>query len=108
IELPRRHRQHRIAAGKQPDRRPGDAIPVAQKLQQLVCAGFRMPAMRSEPRASGPAAESRQGTNPRAMVCVRRRAVGYGDLAEAEGAWKGARWAWARALMRLEAGRGLG
>ena len=35
IELPRRHRQHRIAAGEQPDRRPGDAIPVAQQLQQL-------------------------------------------------------------------------
>ena len=30
IELPRRHRQHRITAGEQPDRRPGDPIPVAQ------------------------------------------------------------------------------
>jgi hypothetical protein len=30
----RRHRQHWITAGEQPDRRPGDAIPVAQQLQQ--------------------------------------------------------------------------
>jgi hypothetical protein len=26
IELPRRHRQHRITAGEQPDRRPGDTF----------------------------------------------------------------------------------
>jgi len=42
----------------------------------------------SEPRAFGPASESRQGTNPRAMVRGGRRAVSYGDLAEAEGAWE--------------------
>ena len=34
IELPRRHRQHRITAGEQPERRPGDPIPVAQQVQQ--------------------------------------------------------------------------
>ena len=34
IELPRRHRQQRITAREQPDRGPGDAIPIAQQLQQ--------------------------------------------------------------------------
>src|SRR6267154_3036652 len=34
IELSRRHRQHRITAGEQPDCGSGDAIPVAQQLQQ--------------------------------------------------------------------------
>ena len=32
-ELPRRHRQHRIAAGKQPELGSRDAIPVAQEVQ---------------------------------------------------------------------------
>src|SRR5215472_10372191 len=71
------------------------------------CDGEQLAGAR-EPRASGPASESRQRTNPRAMVRGGRRAVSYGDLAEAEGAWEGARWVCARALLRLEAGRGLG
>ena len=33
IELPRRQRQQRITAREQPDRGPGDAIPIAQQLQ---------------------------------------------------------------------------
>ena len=36
------------------------------------------------PRACGPASESRQGTNPRAMVRGRRRALCYGDLADGQ------------------------
>jgi len=34
IELPRRQRQQRITAREQPERGPGDAIPIAQQLQQ--------------------------------------------------------------------------
>jgi hypothetical protein len=62
----------------------------------------------TEPRASGPASESRQGTNPRAMVGGRRRALCYGDLADAEGVCEGARCVLARAMLRLAAGSSLG
>ena len=70
----------------------------------VLCAEFRMPAMKVGATRTGPASESRQGTNARAMVRGRRRAVGYGDLAEAEGALEGARWGCARVLLRLGAG----
>jgi hypothetical protein len=43
--------------------------------------------------APGPASESRQRTNPRVMVRGKGRALGYGDLGEAEGACDGSRWA---------------
>ena len=54
----------------------------------------------TEPRAAGPASESRQGTNPRAMVRGGCRALRYGDLAEAEGANEGAQCASGRAMTR--------
>jgi hypothetical protein len=59
-----------------------------------------MPALAVERRARWPASESRQGTNPRAVVRAGCRALGYGDLADAEGTCEGSRCAWARAMTR--------
>jgi hypothetical protein len=42
--------------------------------------------MIDEAARSRPASESRQGTNPRAMERGGYRALGYGDLADSEGA----------------------
>src|SRR5829696_5319310 len=62
----------------------------------------------TEPRAAGPASESRQGRNPRAMVRGRCRALGYGDLAEAEGVCEGGQCAWARTMTQLVGSRSSG
>jgi hypothetical protein len=39
--------------------------------------------------APGPSSESRQGTNPREMERGKCRALGYGDLVDAEGGCDG-------------------
>src|SRR6476660_7450324 len=46
----------------------GDIADVQAQTDVRVCAGFRMPAMQEKPSARCPASESRQRTNPRAMV----------------------------------------
>jgi hypothetical protein len=43
-------------------------IPEDKRVDVRFCAGFRMPAMQEKPSARCPASESRQRTNPRAMV----------------------------------------
>ena len=55
--------------------------------------------------APGPASESRQRTNPRVMVRGKGRALGYGDLGEAEGACDGSRWARGPGMRRLVGSR---
>jgi hypothetical protein len=58
------------------------------------------------PSGQWPASESRQGTNPREMERGKCRALGYGDLGEAEGACDGSQWARERATARPAGGRG--
>jgi hypothetical protein len=57
--------------------------------------------LKVEPRRRRPASESRQGTNPRAMVRGGRRVLSYGDLADADGVCEGTRCGWIRAMARL-------
>jgi hypothetical protein len=91
IVLPRRHRQHRITAGEQSDRRPGDPIPVAQQVQQpSTRAGAHCCAVRDgdHARRFSAAPSSPAGSRPgsaRSYVGLwrraRRRAVARNVLA---------------------------
>ena len=59
-----------------------------------------MPAMIDGARYTVAGVQSRQGTNPRAMIRGGAAGLGYGDLADAEGVCEGAQCGGARAMTR--------
>ena len=59
-----------------------------------------MPAMIDGAASRWPASESRQERNSRAIVRGGWRALGYGDLADAEGVCEGGQCGWTRAMSR--------
>src|SRR5260370_27255889 len=63
----------------------------------VLCAGFRMPAMQEKPSARVPGVRKPPKNEPAGDGARRGRAPGYGDFANAEGAYDGAQCVWLRA-----------
>src|SRR5437773_12267590 len=79
--------------------------PLRNFTEVCSCAGFRMPADDDGAACTGPASESRQGTNPRVKVRWKRRTLCYGDLVDAEGVSKRSQCARERVIVRLMGNR---
>ena len=62
------------------------------------CAGFRMPAMIDGARYTVAGVRKPPRNEPAGDGGRRRRGLGYGDLADAEGVCEGAQCVWSRAM----------